>query len=328
MPVIAAAQELIESDVYIDLQPTLGRRLYLKCEGFNFGGSVKLRAAVSMVEAAERDGLIKEDSVLVESSSGNLGIALSVVAAGKGLRFVCVTDPRCNEASVQIMRALGAEVVVVDEAHPTGGYLRSRQDHVRALCAEDPRHLWLNQYVNEANWRAHYETTAPEIVKRFPELDVLFIGVGTGGTIMGCSRYFRDNAIPARVVAVDAVGSVTFGLPPAPRFIPGLGAGVRPPLVDRTVIDEVVHVTEADTIRACRMLARRGFLLGGSSGTVLSGSLDWLARYDPDRRLTSVTVAPDLGDRYVATIYDDPWVLDHIGEQALRTLPEEGNRWC
>ncbi|MGW7384497.1 2,3-diaminopropionate biosynthesis protein SbnA [Streptomyces sp. NPDC054794] len=325
MPVISAAHELIESDVYIDLQPTLGRRLYAKCEGFNFGGSVKLRSAVSMVEAAERDGVIMEDSILVESSSGNLGIALSVVAASKELRFVCVTDPRCNEASIQIMRALGAEVVVVDEMHPTGGYLRSRQDHVRSLCERDPRHLWLNQYVNEANWRAHYETTAPEMVKRFPDLDVLFVGVGTGGTIMGCARYLHDNALPTRVVAVDAVGSVTFGRPPAPRYIPGLGAGVRPPIVDRSLIDEVVHVTEADTVRTCRMLARHGFLLGGSSGTVLSGALDWLERNDRDHRLTCATIAPDLGDRYVATIYDDPWVVDHFGEQALRYPPEEGN---
>jgi cysteine synthase A len=323
MPIISAAHELIESDVYVDLYPVTGRRLYVKCEGFNFGGSVKLRAALSMVSAAERDGLINEDSVLVESSSGNLGVALSVVAAGKGLRFVCVTDPRCNEATLKAMKALGAEVVMVGEPHPEGGFLRARKDRVRALCAGNPQALWLNQYVNEAHWKAHYETTAPGIAKHFPGLDVLFVGVGTGGTVMGCARWFRDNAASTRIVGVDAVGSVTFGQTPAPRFVPGLGAAEPPPLVDRALIDDVVHVAETDTIGTCRMLSRHGYLFGGSSGTVLAGALDWLDRHDPDGRLTTMTIAPDLGDRYLDTVYNDAWVSEHVGEHALRSREEE-----
>lgn len=320
MPVISAPHELLESDVYIDVRPIFGRGVYLKCEGFNFGGSAKLKAAVGMVHAAERDGRIGPDTVLVESSSGNLGIALSVVAASKGLRFVCVTDPRCNELTARAMRALGAEVVVVDEPLPEGGFLGARLARVRRLCAEDPRHLWLNQYVNEANWAAHHELTGPEIAKRFPDLDVLFVGVGTGGTAMGCVRYLRAHGSPARVVAVDAVGSVTFGLPAGVRHIPGLGASVQPALVRRDLLDDVVHVREVDTVRTCRTLAAHGFLLGGSTGTVLGGALAWLGRNDPDRALTSVAVAPDLGERYVETIYDDAWVLENIGAEALRLL--------
>jgi cysteine synthase A len=323
MPIICAAHELIDSDVYADMYPMTGRRLYVKCDGFNFGGSVKLRAALSMVSAAERDGLLRQDSVLVESSSGNLGVALSVVAAGKGLRFVCVTDPRCNETSLKVMRALGAEVVMVDQPHPDGGFLRARKDHVRRMCAEDPRVLWLNQYVNEAHWKAHYETTAPGIAKQFPELDVLFVGVGTGGTVMGCARWFRDNGENVRIVGVDAVGSVTFGQPTAPRFIPGLGASEPPPLVDPALIDDVVHVTETETVTTCRMLSRRGYLFGGSSGTVLAGALRWLESHDPDGLLTSMTIAPDLGERYVDTIYNDAWVREHVGEDALNRSGEE-----
>jgi N-(2-amino-2-carboxyethyl)-L-glutamate synthase len=326
MPVICAAHELIESDVYADLYPVVDRRLYMKCEGFNFGGSVKLRAAVSMVSAAERDGLIQRDTVLVESSSGNLGVALSVVAAAKGLHFVCVTDPRCNETTRKVMQGLGATVVTVDEPHPEGGFLRARKDFVRRMSARDPHVLWLNQYVNEAHWKAHYETTAPVIAKQFPQLDVLFVGVGTGGTVMGCTRYFRDNGASVQVVGVDAVGSVTFGRPSAPRFIPGLGASEPPPLVDRTLIDDIVHVPEADTVATCRMLSRRGYLLGGSSGTVLAGALDWLRRNDPDARLTSVTIAPDLGERYVDTIYNDAWVREHLGEQALNPVTPREER--
>ena len=317
MTVISAPQELLEADVYIDLNATVGRALYLKCEGFNFGGSLKMRTAAGMMAAAERDGRIRPDTVLVESSSGNIGIALSVIAANKKIPFVCVTDVRCNPQTVRLMQALGAKVEMIEEPHPERGFLGARREYVRRLCHEDARYLSLNQYDNEANWMAHYTTTAVEIDKQFPDLNVLFVGVGTGGTIMGCVRYFAENCRDIRVVGIDTVGSVTFGLPPAPRLIPGLGASVPPPFVDQTLIDDVVHVTEAETIRGCRTLSARGFLLGGSSGTGLSGALSWLERNDPERRLTAVAIAPDLGERYVDTIYNDAWVREHFGDKAL-----------
>jgi len=318
LPIISAPHELLESDIYADLQPLLGHCLCMKCEGFNFGGSVKLRVAVFMVAAAERDGLLGPDSILLESSSGNLGIALSVVAASKGLRFTCVTDPRCNRATVRLMRALGTEVVVVGEPHPEGGFLRERLDRVRGMCAADDRLVWLNQYVNEANWMAHYEITAAEISKQFPDLDVLFVGAGTCGTITGCARYFRENGAPVRIIGVDAVGSVIFGGRPAPRLIPGLGASVPPPLFDSSLLDDMIRVCETDTVRMCRLLSSHGYLVGGSTGTVVSGAISWLDRHDPNQRLRSVAIAPDLGERYVDTIYDDPWVIDNFGPDVLR----------
>lgn len=317
MPTISAPQELVESDVYIDTRDMTGRALYLKVDGLNFGGSVKLRVAASMVEAAERDGLIGPDSILVESSSGNLGIALSMVAANKGLRFVCVTDIRCNPVTVRLMRSLGAEVMMVDQPNRTGGLLGARHDRVRRLCAENPRAVWLNQYANQANWAAHYRTTAPEIMRRFPDLDVLFLGVGTAGTLMGCISYLRDHGYPTRVVAVDAEGSVSFGGPSGRRLIPGLGAAVRPVILNRDAPDAVCHVAEIDAIRTCRMLAGHGFLLGGSTGTVLSGALSWLGDHDPDGLLQAVALSPDLGERYIDTIYDDAWVGAHFGAEAL-----------
>ena len=197
--------------------------------------------------------------MLVESSSGNLGVALSVLAASKGYRFVCVTDPRCNLSTRLMMEALGSRVHVVTEPDPVGGFLGARIDYVRALCAADDRYVWLNQYTNPGNGMAHYRTTAPAIARQFPRLDVLFVGAGTTGTLMGCARYFREWHRPVRIVAVDSVGSVTFGGAPGRRMIPGLGTSVRPPLLDESYVDEVVHVQEADTIRACRCLARRGF---------------------------------------------------------------------
>ncbi|MFK4273002.1 2,3-diaminopropionate biosynthesis protein SbnA [Streptomyces milbemycinicus] len=321
MPVISAPHAFNESRLYVDLRSIFGRSLYLKCEGFNFAGSIKLKAAVEMVETAERHGVLTPDSILVESSSGNLGVALSMIAASKGYRFLCVTDSRCNLSARLLMEALGSEVHIIADVDPNGGFLGARIDYVRALCASDDRYVWLSQYTNPGNWRAHYRRTGPEIARQFPRLDVLFIGAGTTGTLMGCARYFREWHRPVRIVAVDSAGSVTFGGKPSRRMIPGLGMSIRPPLLDESYVDEVIQVEEADTIRACHRLARRGFLFGGSTGTVVSGAMDWLGRHRTPG-LTAVAIAPDLGERYLDTIYQSAWLEDLYGDRILDSEEE------
>ncbi|GAA3156632.1 2,3-diaminopropionate biosynthesis protein SbnA [Streptomyces echinatus] len=316
MPVISAPHAFNEGSLFVDLASIFGYRLYLKCEGFNFAGSIKLKAANEMVESAERDGSLTPDSILVESSSGNLGVALSMIAASKGYRFLCVTDCRCNLSTKLLMEALGSQVHVVTDLDANGGFLGTRLEYVRSLCASDDRYVWLSQYTNAGNWRAHYRTTAPEIAGQFPRLDVLFLGTGTAGTLMGCARYFREWHRPVRIVAVDSVGSVAFGGKPGRRMIPGLGMSMRPPLLDESYVDEVIRVEEADTIRTCHRLARRGFLFGGSTGTVVSAATDWLAQHDR-HDLTAVAVAPDLGERYLDTIYQTNWLQDLYGEHLL-----------
>ena len=316
MPVISVPQGFNEEELYVDLRSIFGHSLFLKCEGFNFAGSIKLKAATEMVEAAERDGVLRPGSILVESSSGNLGVALSMVAASKGYRFLCVTDSRCNLSARLLMEALGARVHIITEPDANSGFLGARINYVRALCASDDRYVWLDQYTNPGNWKAHYRTTAPAIARQFPRLDVLFVGAGTTGTLMGCARYFREWHRPVRVVAVDSVGSVTFGGAPGRRMIPGLGMSVRPPLLDESYVDEVVRVEEADTIRACHRLARRGFLFGGSTGTVVSGAMGWLAQHDAGE-VAAVAIAPDLGERYLETIYQTNWLEDLYGEGVL-----------
>jgi N-(2-amino-2-carboxyethyl)-L-glutamate synthase len=318
VPVITVPQAFNEDELFVDLEPIVGQSLFLKCEGFNFAGSIKLKAATEMVEAACRDGVLGPDSILVESSSGNLGVALSMIAASKGYRFVCVTDSRCNLSTRLLMEALGSEVHTITEPDPAGGFLGARLDYVRALCASDDRYVWLSQYTNPGNWRAHYRTTAPAIARQFPQLDVLFIGAGTTGTLMGCARWFRNWHRPVRIVAVDSFGSVIFGGRPGRRMIPGLGMTVRPPLLDDSYVDEVVHVEEADTIRACHRMARRGFLFGGSTGTVVSGAMDWLSRRDASG-LTTVAIAPDLGERYLDTIYQTNWIEAIYGKDVLNS---------
>ncbi|GAA0460149.1 2,3-diaminopropionate biosynthesis protein SbnA [Streptomyces stramineus] len=318
MPIISAPQEFNEDDLYVDLRSAAGVPLYLKCEGFNFAGSIKQKAAREMIEAAEATGLLGPGSILVESSSGNLGVALATIAAGKGYRFVCVTDSRCNLATRQLMEALGAEVHTVTEPAPEGGFLGARMAHVRKLCASDERYVWLNQYVNANNWRAHYRLTAPHIAHRFPGLDVLFVGAGTTGTLMGCARWFKEHRPGVRIVAVDSVGSVTFGGPPAARMIPGLGAGVRPPMLDESFVDDVVQVPEIDTVRACRRMVGHGFLFGGSTGTVVAGAARWLDDHARDRAgITAVAISPDLGERYLDTVYQPNWVRHIYGPEAL-----------
>ncbi len=168
MTVISEPQGFNEDDLYVDLRSIFGHSLFLKCEGFNFAGSIKLKAATEMVEAAERDGDLRPGSVLIESSSGNLGVALSMIAASKGYGFLCVTDSRCNLSARRLMEALGSRVHIIAEPDPVDGLLGARINYVRALCASDDRYVWLDQYTNAGNAGAHYQRTGPEIARAFP----------------------------------------------------------------------------------------------------------------------------------------------------------------
>jgi cysteine synthase A len=219
---------------------------------------------------------------------------------------------------MRYMQALGARVHVITHAAPDsdGGLLGARISYVRALCASDQRYVWLNQYANPGNWNAHFRMTGPAITRAFPQLDVLFIGAGTTGTLMGCARYLWERPRPVHVVAVDSVGSVTFGGPAGRRMIPGLGTAVRPQQLDQSYVDEVVLVEEADTIRTCRRMAKHGFLFGGSTGTVVFAAINWLKQHNATAR-TAVAISPDLGERYVDTIYNNEWVQEHFGNGIL-----------
>ena len=310
------AYEMILEDVFLhlaDLAENLD--VYLKIEGLNPAGTVKLKAAVSMVEDAERNGTLRAGGRLIESSSGSLGIALALVSAAKGYHFVCVTDPNASPQSLDVIRALGAQVVVVDRRDAAGGYLSSRIAYVEERLAADPGLVWLNQYANRTNWLVHDRRTAAAITAEIPDVDFLFVGAGSAGTLLGCVTHFRRVSPGTRIVAVDTVGSVNFGGPAGPRFIPGLGASRRPPLLRPDLVDEVVMVPEADTVRTCRRLARRGLFVGGSTGSVVCAILRRAPELPAGSRV--VGVSPDFGDRYARTIYDDAWVAEHYGPDFL-----------
>lgn len=311
------AYGMVLDDVFLRLGAAIPDiEVYLKIEGLNPAGSVKLKAAASMVQDAERRGLLRPGARLIESSSGSLGIALATVCAASGYRFVCVTDPNASPHSLDIIRALGAEVVEVSRRDASGGYLGSRISYIEQCVARDPELVWLNQYANPANWIVHEQRTAAAITAEIPDVDFLFVGVGSSGTLMGCVHHFRRVSPRTRIVAVDAVGSVGFGFRPGPRHIPGIGTSRRPEILRPELVDDVELVSEADTVRTCRWLARRhGLFLGGSTGSVVSAILRRAPGLPAGARV--VGISPDFGDRYARTIYHDAWVLEKLGPECL-----------
>ncbi|MFG2531026.1 2,3-diaminopropionate biosynthesis protein SbnA [Streptomyces sp. NPDC048516] len=315
--IIQHAHQGVTDDVFLRLDGFLpGSEVFLKLEGLNPAGSIKLKAAVGMVEDAERDGTLGSTRRLIESSSGSLGIALAMVAAGKGYSFTCVTDPNVSPQSLATMRALGAEVVQVDERDANGGFLGTRIAYIHKRLDEDPGLVWLNQYANPANPATHARTTAASILRSIGRVDQLFVGAGTTGTLMGCVSHFRAHSPRTKIVAVDAEGSVTFGDRPRPRHIPGIGTSRRPELCVPEAVDEVIHVAEPDAIRMCRRIAReRGLLTGGSTGSVLA-ALDRAGPFIPSGSCV-VALSPDMGERYLQTIYHDEWVDRTFGDQVL-----------
>ncbi|MGG8407699.1 2,3-diaminopropionate biosynthesis protein SbnA [Streptomyces sp. 12297] len=291
-------------------------RTTLKLEALNPAGSIKLKTAREMLAAAEEEGLLGPGAALIESTSGNLGIALATLCAATGHPLTLVTDPNTPAQSLRHMRALGAEVVVVTRRDAGGGYLQTRIDLIEDRLRSTPGLVWLNQYRNPANARAHQRHTMAEVLDGFGVPDWLFIGVGSTGTFMGCLQAVREKRLATRVVAVDADGSVIFGGEPGRRFLPGLGASRRPELFADDGSFTKVLVAERDTVRTCRRVARTyGLLPGASTGTALAA----VTALAPDIPAGSrvLVIAPDLGDRYLSTLYDDAWVADTLGPDTL-----------
>jgi cysteine synthase A len=316
MDIYESIAEITNDTTFVTLGKFLPTDIYLKLEGLNLAGSIKLKTALGLIESLEKRGLIRENSILIESSSGNLGVALSMVCASRGLHFTCVVDPNTSAHNKKIMRAYGTTVVMVEKLDANGGYLGTRIAYVKETIQRDARYLWLDQYTNPANPQIHSRMTAASIAAAFPHIDYMFVGAGTTGTLMGCVNYFRAHRPTTKIIAVDSVGSVTFGQPAAKRYIPGLGASRQPPIFDTAGLHALEQVPESDAIVMCRYLAReRGLLAGGSTGTVLAGLYGWRERIPEGA--TVVAISPDFGERYLDTIYDDDWVLKCFGESSL-----------
>ena len=297
------------------LLPAAGFQVFAKLEALNPGGSLKDRPALLILENALRAGEVGPGTVVIESSSGNMGIGLAQACRYHDLRFLCVVDPKTSAQNLRVLRAYGAEIDFVAEPDPASGeFLQARLNRVQVLVQEIPGAFWPNQYANLHNPGAHYRSTMHEVATELEgKVDVLLVATSTCGTIRGCAEYIRDHGLTTRVVAVDALGSLIFSSQKAKRLIPGLGAGLRPPLCEPEMIDEVVLVNDLECVVGCRQLvARESILAGGSSGAVVS-ALSRLQDHIPDGA-HCVLVLPDRGERYLETIYDDQWVQDHFGD--------------
>jgi 2,3-diaminopropionate biosynthesis protein SbnA len=306
-------QALLFTDVFLRLRGILrATEVVLKLEGFSITGSIKIKTAKYLIADIETRGLATPGkTTLVESSSGNLGVALSFLCRRLGYRFVCVTDPHASRVNLRAMDAYGAEIVVVDQPDQNGGYVHSRLLYIENLL-RDPSYVWLNQYANPANISAHAETTASEILAAFPAPDYVILGAGSTGTLMGCARRFREASPRTRLVAVDPEGSISFGGRSGRRVIAGIGSSRRPELLDTDVVDHVVSVPEADTIRMCHeVVHNHGILIGGSTGTVLAAARTLEGVIEPGASV--IAVSADFGDKYLDTIYDRLWVQENFG---------------
>jgi len=278
--------------------------LFAKLEAFNPGGSVKDRIGVSMIEAAERDGLIEPGrSTIVEATSGNTGIALAFVCAAKGYELVLTLPQGMSREREGLLRLYGARVEVTESL---GGMTEAVQA-ARALATRENVFL-PDQFSNPANPEIHRRTTGPEIWEALGgKIDIFVAGVGTGGTITGAGDVLKARNPLCRLVAVEPSASpVLSGGPPGPHKIQGIGAGFVPEVLDRELLDEVIAVDDEDAIETARLLARReGVLAGISGGASVWAALHVAARPE-SRGARIVTILPDSGERYVSTPFFAP----------------------
>jgi cysteine synthase A len=262
-----------------------------------------------MLRQAIDDGNITRRTTVVESSSGNMGIGLSQACRYLGLRFICVVDERAQAQNLAIMRALGAEIEVVQ---PRGKQdpLAARIERVKQLVETIPHAYWPNQYANSANCRAHADGTATEILDAIGEpIDYVFVACSSTGTLRGLQETFAQRSPRTRIVAVDSEGSVLFGGQAGPRLLPGMGAGRVPELAEECHPFAVHRVSDRECVLGCRRLAmREAILAGASSGGVMQSILWWSRRLV---RKSCVAIVHDSGTRYLDTVYSDEWVAAH-----------------
>jgi cystathionine beta-synthase len=284
-----------------------------KLEFLNPGGSNKDRIGLAMIEAAERDGKLRPGGTIVEPTSGNTGVGLAMAAARKGYRCIFVMPDKMSQEKISMLRAYGAEVVItptaVEHDSPESYYSVSSR-----LAEEIPGGFKPDQYSNMANPEAHYLSTGPEIWKQTDgEIDAIVISVGTGGTISGVGRYFKERKPEVQIVGVDPEGSIYTAKDERdlhPYLVEGIGKDTWPETMDPDVVDTWIRVSDGESFLAARRLAREeGLLVGGSSGSTIAGALEYAAGLAPDSRV--LTVLPDSGRSYLSKFLDDNWMLEH-----------------
>ena len=303
-----SAEELIGSTPLLELtkiEKEVGNsvKIYAKLESKNPAGSAKDRVGFEMIADAERRGLLKEGSVIIEPTSGNTGIGLASVAAVRGYRCIIVMPDNMSAERHALMRAFGAELVLTDGSKGMSGAI----EEAERLAREIPNSFIPGQFENPANVAAHFKTTGPEIFEDTDgEVDIFVAGVGTGGTITGVGKYLKSKKATAEIVGVEPASSpfLTEGRG-GPHKIQGIGAGFEPKVLDRTVVDRIIPVSDEDAILTAREFGKKeGILIGISSGAAVFAAISEAKRPENAGK-TIVVLLPDSGDRYISSgLYD------------------------
>ncbi len=285
----------------VNVERALGleARVLVKLEYFNPAGSVKDRVAKAMIEDAERRGILKEGSVIIEPTSGNTGIGLASIAAVKGYRIILTMPETMSVERRNILKAYGAELVLTEGARGMSGAIAKAEE----LAKEIPGAFIPGQFVNPANPRMHRETTGPEIWEDTDgAVDFFVAGVGTGGTLTGVGEFLKEKKREVKIVAIEPAGSpVLSGGKPGPHKLQGIGAGFVPEVLNTQIYDEILKIENEDAFAAGKLLAKKeGILVGVSSGAALHGAT-LLAKRPENKGKTIVALLPDSGDRYYST---------------------------
>jgi cysteine synthase A len=288
-------------------------RVYAKLEMFNPTGSIKDRAVRGMLYNAWSRGLIDKDSTIIESSSGNTGVAMAQICAYLGLKFICVVDVYSQVMNRSIIEAFGGKIEMVKKPHPEKGFLGARLERLEYLLKTIPNSFNCDQYRNIEHPLAHRQTVQEILTGLGDAPEFIFVALSTCGTIKGLSETIRALGLDTKIIAVDAEGSVIFGRQPKKRLIPGHGSSIVPPFYADGICDQFVHVSDIDCISGCRRFARsEGLLIGGSSGGVVAA----VQKYAPQipAGATCVLILADRGSRYLDSIYSDEWVIKNFGQ--------------
>ena len=308
---IGRLEDLIGKTKLYKLNYSYGN-LYAKLEQQNFFGSIKDRPAFYILKKAIEENLINEDSTVIESTSGNFGIALAGICKALKIKFIPVIDPNVSTEKENILRLNCSEIIKISEPDKTGGFLLNRIAAVRKYLKEHENAYTPNQYENPNNYMAYYHSLGDEIGDKFAKLDYAFISVSTGGTITGLSNRLKEQYKNIVIIAVDVEGSLIFSDKPKIRKISGMGASLRTAFFDKAIIDDFIILSQAEIVQGCQdLLTEHNLFLGSSSGAAYAAANKVLKKMNK-KTINAIFISPDAGISYLDTIYNNEWVAKNM----------------